>query len=566
LETLGSIDSISIFVGNKLFYFTKDDVAQFDRKTLDGHALFRFPGVHYTESLATKEWVNYYGDFNIALKVFCGFLFYPGKFIPAYLFLAGLLLLYRKKLGLFYAKIREKPAPFTAVLLCVIIALGFALRVNGYVRYSGWSDEIYSAVRTGNPHLPLLATFTDSGNPPFYPLVLRLFFKLFGWSEETGTMLSVILGTLGIPALYLLVERNFDRATALIAAFFLAVSGFAIGYSQEMRTYILMLFLLPIIALLFFNFLRNPSLGNLIGYSVSSWCLVNTHYYGILFILANFIFYCLYTVFNGSFSGKKTIFFLGGNVVIALSLLPFFLYQMLGQHYFFDRQDLMIQGDYVVIFVLLVIIALLAVVYRKKIGVTRVFTGKQAAFVLYCLFIPCAIFVLAFLISIKKPMISYKYLLPAGFPFFLSLAAILVSSCAAHKKLRFLPLFLVWTLSVSLYLGKPRIEGGGVEYYRESRAYIAADAAAHPAQKAAMLNNAPQIAGYYGFPDLPPYSPETPPDVLYVFNDLAGMHEQLMYGELAQHGLDDANMLKIIPSDRIVIFKKAFFIPPIHSP
>jgi hypothetical protein len=491
--------------------------------------------------------------------VFFGFLFFPGRFIPSYLFLAGLMFLYRKQLVTLWGKIRQRPVPWAGICLVIITIAGFALRINGYTRHSGWTDEIYSAVRTGNPHLPFLATFTDPGNPPFYPMALRFWFILFGWSEETGTMFSVVLGTLGIPALYMLVARNFGRVAALVAAFLLAISGFAIGYSQEMRTYILLLFLLPVIALLFLNFLRNQSFGNLVWYIVPSWCIVNTHYYGILFILANFIFYCLYTVFKGSFSGKKTAFFLGGNIVIALSLLPFFLYQMLGQHYYFDRQDVTIQGDYILLFVLLVIIVSLAFVYRKKITLTRMYTHRQAAFVLYSLFVPCAVFMLAFLISIKKPMISYKYLLPAGFPFFLSLAAIFVSSCARHKKLRFLPLFLVWILSVSLYFGKPRIEGGGVEYYRESRAYIAADAAAHPAKKTAMLDNAPQSAGYYGFPDLMPYSPENPPDVLYVFNDIPNMHDQLVYRDLAEYGLDDANTLKIIPCDRVAILKKMFF-------
>ncbi|MDR3336624.1 MAG: hypothetical protein LBT16_05410, partial [Treponema sp.] len=190
-EAINSMDNISVFIGNKLYYFSRDDIQKFSGKTKDGYILFQIPGLHYTKSLVIKDWINYYGDFNIALKIFCGFLFFPYRFIPTYLFLAGLLLLYRKQLKALYRRIRQRPEFWAVVLVAVITVFGFALRINGYVRHSGWTDEMYSAVRTGNPNLPLIATFSDPGNPPFYPMLLRCWFKLFGWSEEAGTMLSV---------------------------------------------------------------------------------------------------------------------------------------------------------------------------------------------------------------------------------------------------------------------------------------------------------------------------------------------------------------------------------------
>jgi hypothetical protein len=186
-------------------------------------------------------------------------------------------------------------------------------------------------------------------------------------------------------------------------------------------------------------------------------------------------------------------------------------------------------------------------------GIKPLGTNKQTAFFLYCLFIPLAVFVLAFFISLKKPMISYRYIMSISFPFFVSFAALIISMCASHKKLKFLSLFLVWAISSAIYSGIP---AGGTGYYRESYAYIAADIAAHPGQKSAVLNNTPQIAHYYGSSDLQPYSPENPPDVLYVLKDLFSAQEATMYDELAKHGFDDTNMLKIYPNDKIVIFKK----------
>jgi hypothetical protein len=375
-EVINAIDNISVFVGNKFYYFSKEDMQKSNKKTKDGYALFRISGPHYEKSLVIKDWINYYGDFNIGLKIFCGFLFYPGRFIPSYLFLAGLLFLYRKQIVSLYRKSRQK-RKVQAVVLVIISVFAFALRINGYVRHSGWADEIYSAAWASNPNFPFLATFSDHGNPPFYFILLRYWFKLFGWSEEAGTMLSVVLGTFAIPTLYIFVKRNFGGGTALLAAFFMAASGFAVGYSHEMRAYILLIFLLPLAAQLFLDFLHRKSLKNMMLYIFPSLFLANTHYYGILFIMANFIFFCLYEGFTKTFKLKKILAFFAGNILIALSFLPFFLYQILVEHYNFQRDFTVLRIDYVLILIVIIIFTALAVIYRKKIVLDRLCTNQQ---------------------------------------------------------------------------------------------------------------------------------------------------------------------------------------------
>ncbi|MDR3355643.1 MAG: hypothetical protein LBO04_00435 [Spirochaetaceae bacterium] len=104
--------------------------------------------------------------------------------------------------------------------------------------------------------------------------------------------------------------------------------------------------------------------------------------------------------------------------------------------------------------------------------------------------------------------------------------------------------------------GSASIPGGGTEAYKEAREYIAKDAASHPEYKSAMLDNAPDIAAYYGYPDMPLYSPQGGFDILYVFNSIFIMHEPDMYEELLRHKLDDANILKVRVNDETVVYKK----------
>ena len=307
-------------------------------------------------------------------------------------------------------------------------------------------------------------------------------------------------------------------------------------------------------AMFFFRFLKKQTIINLLPYTFLSIVMANSHYYGILFIMANFLFYFFYEANNKSFILKNLIVFVLGNIIAALSFMPYFLYQMLVVKSNFQRDDKPEMQHIALIF----IIAVLAVVifmYRKKINL-KCFGPGQAAFFLYVFSMPILIYTLSFFISFVKPMIYLKYLFPISFPFFLASCAILISLVRRNRKLQYISVFLVWAFALALYEGKAGITGDGYSYYRQARAYIAADAAAHPDQKSCMLDNAPQNAAYYGFSPLPKYMPNSGYDVVYVYNDIFSMKEDSQLQRMKENNLSTDNMLAIIPDDEVAIFKK----------
>ncbi|MCL2129083.1 MAG: glycosyltransferase family 39 protein [Treponema sp.] len=550
-EIIDAIDNVSIFIGNKLCYYSNADIRNFTMTYENDNCLLLIPDLYYSRSLFVKNWVNYYGDFNFAVRAIMNFILYPFKFAVSYLFLIALALLYRDKISAVYGSISKSPGLWTGIALMLIIALGFILRINGYVRHSGWSDEIYSAVKAGNPNFPFIATFMDPGNPPLYFILLRYWFKIFGWTEEAGTMLSVILGTLAIPALYLFVKEYYGEKTALLASLFMALSGFAIDYSHEMRAYILKVFMAPLVSLFFFRYLKNQSIKNLFLYILVSVIIANSHYYAVLFIMANFIFYCFYEVFNNSFKFKKMLIFLTGNIITALTFMPYFLYQMLVMKFDFERVNVL-KFEHILIMLVIIVLAVSLLIYHKK-NKIKILPGEQLLFILYSLSIPVLIFSLAFFITIAKPMMNLKYLWPVSFPYFISVGAFLVSQCKRNKKIQYVAVFLVWAISLALYIGKARIDQSN---YQIARAYIAADAAAHPDKKSCMLDNAPANAAYYGFEDLPLYSPYADYDVLYVYNDIFSMSEEDQLLTIKDNNLNIKEMLVIYLDDETAIYKK----------
>jgi 4-amino-4-deoxy-L-arabinose transferase-like glycosyltransferase len=81
-------------------------------------------------------------------------------------------------------------------------------------------------------------TATDT-HPPFYFWIMHVWRGLAGEGEFVLRFPSVLFGTLTIAATYVLGRAVGGPRTGLLAALFLAISRFAVTWSQEMRMYIL---------------------------------------------------------------------------------------------------------------------------------------------------------------------------------------------------------------------------------------------------------------------------------------------------------------------------------------
>ncbi len=138
-------------------------------------------------------------------------------------------------------KREKRPLPKIGPLLLIIpiFLLGFALRVYRLGDKSVWWDEGFS-VTLARQSLTAINSWTASdAHPPLYYWLLHYWRLLSGDSEFGLRLLSVFVGTLTIAATFLLGKRIGGRNTGLLAAFFIAVSRFNIGWSQEMRMHIL---------------------------------------------------------------------------------------------------------------------------------------------------------------------------------------------------------------------------------------------------------------------------------------------------------------------------------------
>ena len=547
-ETLNAIDGVSIFIGNKLFYFSSSDANSLQGEEQGDYLLYRFPGLEYKKSL-TADWINWYGDLNLAVVLFFSLFIHPAKFIITWCFLFCLIFLCRSDIANIYAAfqkqkdILQKLLPFALVVLA-----GFILRLNGYDRYSLWGDELYSATIASNPRYPFMNAFDDPGNPPFYFILLRLWFMVFGWTEQSGRLLSVVLGSAAIASLYILVSKFVNKRTAFLAAAYMTINNHLIGYSQEVRAYILEIFLVSIIALVFLNYLRKkePDYINLIWYVILSVLLVNTHYYGSLLVFVNFAFFIAYSIQTKTYSWRKTILFFSGNVIAALSLLPFFIHTAL-------RQALLNQGfnDWIkkpgllfICIAMLIPFLIILYVYLRKTVFVKMLSEPSRHLLDYSVFVTSLLYLTAFLISQYRSILLLRYLVIL-FPFITAVIAIIIVNVFPGY-LKFIGCICVAFAFVWL----PR--GGGYDMYQEAQGYIFHDAMAHTQHKSADLGILPDSGIIYGYPPLPPYIPGDTYDVLY-FKPY-DWNEEEVHSQLTKLSIDSERALRIhIDGSRCVI-------------
>jgi len=122
-------------------------------------------------------------------------------------------------------------------LLGALILLGLILRLIRLDFQPLWWDEGYSVWFAGQPLADMVRLTAEDIHPPLYYALLHSWSALLGLSPVALRLFSVLVTLASIPLAYLAGRDLEDRWTGLIAAAFVAVNGFAIYYSQEVRMY-----------------------------------------------------------------------------------------------------------------------------------------------------------------------------------------------------------------------------------------------------------------------------------------------------------------------------------------
>lgn len=181
------------------------------------------------------------------------------------------------------------------VLPLLIFMLGFALRILYLNHESVGFDEAFSMTVSQLPLREMIRQLVeDFVHPPLHYFVLRGWFKLFGFGVLQARLLSVLFGTLAVVLAYFFSKYLFDRRTALLSSWLLAVSQLAIMFSQEPRPYAQFYVLVLSTSYLFVRALREEREFYWWAFVGSSIVMMYTDYFGVFVLAGLFLFALIY--------------------------------------------------------------------------------------------------------------------------------------------------------------------------------------------------------------------------------------------------------------------------------
>lgn len=122
-------------------------------------------------------------------------------------------------------------------MIYLILFFGFFLRLIG-INQSLWLDEAAQAIVSSSDLKSIWLRDADF-HPPLFHTILH-FWEMISTNEVFMRILPLFFGILSIYALYIFAKKHFSEKVALTAAFLLAVSPFHVIYSQELRSYSLL--------------------------------------------------------------------------------------------------------------------------------------------------------------------------------------------------------------------------------------------------------------------------------------------------------------------------------------
>jgi hypothetical protein len=147
-------------------------------------------------------------------------------------------------------------------------------------------DEVITVARVipGSFGHMLKEVRNSESNPPLYYALAWAWAKLFGSGEFGIRSLTALFGLATVPVAYLVGVELSNRRAGLVAAALVAVNPMLIWYSQEARSYALLVFFCAVSLLFFARALRTARGSDLGLWALSSALALWSHYFAVFAI------------------------------------------------------------------------------------------------------------------------------------------------------------------------------------------------------------------------------------------------------------------------------------------
>jgi len=170
--------------------------------------------------------------------------------------------------------------PAWAWALAAVTLLGAVLRFATLGHQSLWLDEAWTAYLVRLHPGEMLATIPQTeSTPPLYYLLVWGITQVLGHGDVSVRLLSAVAGTATIPIAYATGSALATRRVGLVVAALAATSPILVWYSQEARSYALVIALSALSLLCFARARERPTGWRLAAWALASMAALGTHYF-----------------------------------------------------------------------------------------------------------------------------------------------------------------------------------------------------------------------------------------------------------------------------------------------
>jgi mannosyltransferase len=184
------------------------------------------------------------------------------------------------------AHLRSLLSSPVAVSVAALTFLAAALRFVAIGHQGFWFDEGNTALLVHFSPGKMLGLIPQSeSTPPLYYCLAWVWARIFGYGEAGLRSLSALAGVLTVPVAFGAARKLISGRAGLIAAGLVACNPLLIWYSQEARSYSLLVLLTAVSLLAFAYAVATPSRRTLSVWVIASGLALATHYYALLAIV-----------------------------------------------------------------------------------------------------------------------------------------------------------------------------------------------------------------------------------------------------------------------------------------
>lgn len=207
----------------------------------------------------------------------------------------------------------------TSLIVAGLAVLGAVLRFTRIGHQSFWYDESFTVLLVRHSPSQMLGLLPRTElTPPLYYLLAWPWARVFGYGEAGLRSLSALAGVATIPAVYAAGAKLISRRAGLLAAAIAACNPLLVWYSQEARSYAVLI-LFATLSLLAFAHARlpQPTPRRFAAWALAAALTLATHYYGVLVVAPEAA--CLLWVHRRD---RRSLLAVAAVVAFGLALLP----------------------------------------------------------------------------------------------------------------------------------------------------------------------------------------------------------------------------------------------------